>query len=103
MKLSAIKKEVDLMAKLSHPYIIGLRGQEQHGKNYVVFMELAAGGELFSRVINAGALTEEEARPYFTQLLQAVQYMHQQGVVHRDLKLENVLLDAQNNCKVCDF
>merc|ERR550514_1318878 len=65
-------------------------------------MELAQDGELFSRVINAGSLSEEQARPYFKQLMEAVAYLHSQGVVHRDLKLENVLL-ANDKCKVCDF
>jgi len=102
MKMHAIQKEIDLMARFSHPNIIALRGQEQIGKNMVIYMELAGGGELFSRVINAGSLTEDEARPYFRELLLAVQHMHEKGVVHRDLKLENVLLH-DDHCKVCDF
>merc|ERR1719502_2532434 len=65
-------------------------------------MELAPGGELFSRVIDAGTLKEDEARPYFKQLMESVAYMHSMGVVHRDLKLENVLL-KDDKCKVCDF
>jgi serine/threonine protein kinase len=103
MKLSAIEKEVALMGELQHPHVIGLRGVEEIGKEYIIYMELATGGELFSRVISSGCLTEDEARPYFTQLLQAVQYMHASGVAHRDLKLENVLLDGNGKCKVCDF
>ena len=49
MKKAAIQKEIDLMGKLQHTYIVGLRGQEQIAKNYVIYMELASGGELFSR------------------------------------------------------
>jgi len=102
MKMSAIQKEIDLMGKLNHPNIIGLQGFETMGKNIVIYMELANGGELFGRVISVGSLQEDEARPYFKQLMLAVQFMHQQGVVHRDLKLENVLLN-DDQCKVCDF
>ena len=90
------------VGRLSHEGIIGLRGKEQVGKQVVIYMELATEGELFSRVINSGSLSEEEALPYFRQLIEAVLYMHQAGVVHRDLKLENVLL-ANDRCKVCDF
>ena len=103
MKMSAIEKEVGLMKTLVHKYIIGLLGAEQIGKNYIIYMELADRGELFSRVIKAGTLTEPQALRYFKQLMGAVQYMHTQGVVHRDLKLENILLDAADECKVCDF
>jgi len=66
-------------------------------------MELAPKGELFSRVVNSGNLTEPQAARYLKQIMSAVGYMHSQGVVHRDLKLENVLLDSGDNCKVCDF
>ena len=61
MKMTAIQKEVDLMEQLDHPNIIGLRGKEQMGKTMVIFMELANHGELFSKVIDAGSLTEDEA------------------------------------------
>jgi len=87
MKLAAIQKEVRLMQQLIHPNIIGIEGTEEQGKTYIIYMELATKGELFSRVINAGSLTEELARPYFTELMLAVKYMHEHGVVHRDLKL----------------
>lgn len=103
MKVTAIQKEVALMERLRHPNIIGILGKEENGKQYIIYMELAGRGELFSRVISSGSLTEDEARPYFGQLMAAVQYMHANGVVHRDLKLENVLLDASDSCKVCDF
>jgi len=104
MKAAAIQKEVDLMRLFNHKYIIGLKAEPaQEGKYYIIYMELATGGELFSRVISSGSLTEADARPYFRQLMEAVEEMHSKGVVHRDLKLENVLLDGSGNCKVCDF
>jgi len=102
-KLSAIKKEVSVMALLSHSNIIALHDAEQIGNNFFIYMELAEGGELFTRVINSGSLSEPEALKYYKQLMSAVEHMHALGVVHRDLKLENILLDRDDNCKVCDF
>ena len=87
MKLAAIQKEVRLMQQLIHPNIIGIEGTEEQGKTYIIYMELATNGELFSRVINAGSLTEADARRYFMELVDAVKYMHEHNVVHRDLKL----------------
>ena len=104
MKQHAVEKEIRLMEKLREcPYIIGLRGIQQDASYYYIYMEMADLGELFSRVITAGSLQEQEAQPYMQQLMSAVQHMHSLGVVHRDLKLENVLLDRNNVCKVCDF
>ena len=87
MKLSAIQKEVQLMEMLSHPNIIAMYAAEEVSDNYYIYMELATGGELFGKVIASGALSEDEARPHFVELMSAVQYMHSMGVVHRDLKL----------------
>jgi serine/threonine protein kinase len=103
MKSSAVMKEVAVMKKLHHEYICRLLHHEEKDHNHFLFLELATGGELFTRVINSGNLTEDEAGKYFGQLMSAVSFMHSQGIVHRDLKLENVLLDGQDCCKVCDF
>ncbi|XP_057986998.1 serine/threonine-protein kinase SAPK1-like isoform X2 [Hevea brasiliensis] len=68
-------------------------------------MEYAAGGELFQRICNAGRFCEDEARFFFQQLISGVSYCHSMQVCHRDLKLENTLLDASAapRVKICDF
>jgi len=66
-------------------------------------MEFAAGGELRGYVEKEGLLHEEEARNFFKQIVRAVHYIHSKKIIHRDLKLENILLDAKKVCKIVDF
>ncbi|XVE82373.1 hypothetical protein DITRI_Ditri15bG0143000 [Diplodiscus trichospermus] len=71
-------------------------------KIYMV-LEYATGGELFDRIASKGKLSEAEGRKFFQQLIDGVSYCHNKGVFHRDLKLENVLIDAKGNIKISDF
>lgn len=103
MRRDAIMHEVHLMQMLKHQHVISLHSFFEEDADFFIFMELAEGGELFSRVIDSGNLQEGDARRLFGQLISAVQYMHGRGVTHRDLKLENVLLSCTDECKVCDF
>ncbi|KAG6786377.1 hypothetical protein POTOM_007977 [Populus tomentosa] len=64
---------------------------------------LNIGGELFDKIVHHGRLSEAEARRYFQQLIDGVDYCHSKGVYHRDLKPENLLLDSQGNLKISDF
>ncbi|XLR17030.1 hypothetical protein S83_044968 [Arachis hypogaea] len=68
-------------------------------------MEYAAGGELFERICSAGRFSEDEARYFFQQLISGVSYCHAMEICHRDLKLENTLLDGSTapRLKICDF
>ena len=68
-----------------------------------IAMELAEGGDLFDKVEADAGLSEDIAHAYFTQLVNAVGYMHSKGIGHRDLKPENILLDADGNLKLADF
>ena len=70
-----------------------------------MFMEMATGGELFDLLISAGSLSEEAAWPYISALVSGVLHCHKLGVVHRDLKLENVMLcsDDPRAIRIIDF
>jgi serine/threonine protein kinase len=68
-----------------------------------IALELARGGELFDYIAQTGHLSMEATRFYFKQLIDALSFIHTNGYVHRDLKLENLLLDENFNLKVADF
>ncbi len=96
-------REVELMAKLKHPNIF--RFFHSIATEDVLYMitEVVTGGELFDYAAQRERLSESETRVFMRQILAAVDYMHRSGVCHRDLKLENILLDSFGNIKIIDF
>lgn len=73
-------------------------------ENYLMSIrELAKGGELMEYIISHGKLSEKEARKFFRQIVSAMAHIHQASIVHRDLKLENILLSQDINCLISDF
>ena len=100
--IEQIKREISIMRLVRHPNIVQLH-EVMASKTKIYFvMEYVRGGELFSRVAK-GRLREEVARRYFQQVIGAIDFCHSRGVYHRDLKLENLLLDDADNVKVSDF
>ncbi|RHZ28093.1 hypothetical protein DYB26_001789 [Aphanomyces astaci] len=85
-----------------HPNILRMRTDFVHGDYDHMVFEYCAGGDLFG-VLDHGALSSSVAKRYFQQIASAVAHLHSIGVAHRDLSLENVLLDAHDTCYVCDF
>lgn len=100
--VNQIKREISIMRLVRHPYIIHLYEVMATKTKIYFVMEYAKGGELFNKVAK-GKLTEDVARKYFHQLINAVDFCHSRGVYHRDLKPENILLDENENLKVSDF
>lgn len=101
--LKKVYREVAIMKLLSHPHIIKLY-QVMETKNMLYLVsEYAPNGEIFDYIAQHGRMTEPEARKKFWQIINAVDYCHRNHVVHRDLKAENLLLDANMNIKIADF
>eukprot|EP00927_Polykrikos_kofoidii_P022464 TRINITY_DN20951_c0_g1_i1.p1 TRINITY_DN20951_c0_g1~~TRINITY_DN20951_c0_g1_i1.p1 ORF type:complete len:455 (-),score=73.14 TRINITY_DN20951_c0_g1_i1:517-1881(-) len=96
-------QEIQALRNLRHPNIIRILDVADHPNSICFIMEFAAGGELRGYVEKHTALCEEEARTFFKQIVRAVHYIHSKKVIHRDLKLENILLDNHNQCKIVDF
>nr|XP_020747360.1 NUAK family SNF1-like kinase 2 isoform X2 [Odocoileus virginianus texanus] len=98
-----IRREIEIMSSLNHPHIIAIHEVFENSSRIVIVMEYASRGDLYDHISERQRLSEREARHFFRQIVSAVQYCHQNGVVHRDLKLENILLDANGNIKIADF
>nr|XP_023478430.1 MAP/microtubule affinity-regulating kinase 3-like [Equus caballus] len=91
------------LARLCHPHILRLVEVIDSEEILFIISEYVRGGNLLDHLMEHGALTEEEARGRFRQLVSALQYCHRRAVIHRDLKLENVLLDLAGSAKLADF
>ncbi|XP_035723153.1 calcium/calmodulin-dependent protein kinase type 1-like isoform X2 [Vespa mandarinia] len=105
-KEDSLENEIKVLRRLTHPNIVQLlETYEDKIKVYLV-MELVTGGELFDRIVEKGSYTEKDASGLIRQVLEAVDYMHEQGVVHRDLKPENLLYyspDEDSKIMISDF
>ncbi|XP_041122940.1 MAP/microtubule affinity-regulating kinase 3 isoform X4 [Polyodon spathula] len=101
--LQKLFREVRIMKILNHPNIVKLFEVIETDKTLYLIMEYASGGEVFDYLVAHGRMKEKEARSKFRQIVSAVQYCHQKHIVHRDLKAENLLLDADMNIKIADF
>lgn len=98
-----IEREISILRRLHHPNIIDLFEVLASKTKIYFVVEFAEAGELFEEVAKKEKLTEDHARRYFRQLISAVKHCHSRGVFHRDLKLDNLLLDENDNLKVTDF
>ncbi|KAJ3341274.1 MAP microtubule affinity-regulating kinase 1 [Gonapodya sp. JEL0774] len=101
--VKALQGEVQLLMRLDHPNIIKLYQVMENEDECYVVMEYAPGGELIDYIASRKHLSEKEARRFFRQIISAMDHCHSANVVHRDLKLENLLLSADRNILISDF
>ncbi|KAH8152484.1 uncharacterized protein LAJ45_03324 [Morchella importuna] len=102
-RLSKIHREISILRTLSHPNIVRLHEMVETERHIGIILEYASGGELFDFILNHRFLKDPPACRLFAQLVSGVGYLHKKGIVHRDLKLENLLLDRNRNIIITDF
>ena len=102
-RLPKIYREVTILGSLSHPNIVRLHEMVETERYIGIILEYASGGELFDYILTHRYLKDNAARRLFAQLVSGVGYLHKKGIVHRDLKLENLLLDRNRNIIITDF
>ncbi|KAK4255384.1 hypothetical protein QN277_008391 [Acacia crassicarpa] len=95
--------EISTMRRLKHPHIVELYEVLATETKFFLIMELVIGGELHHKFVNDGPFSDDQLRRWFRQLISAIQHCHSHGVCHRDLKLDNILLDQNLSIKVSDF
>ncbi|CAH2354630.1 serine/threonine-protein kinase Kin4p [[Candida] railenensis] len=98
-----VHREINSLKLLNHPNIVNLVEVMKSGKYIGIVLEYASGGELFDYILHHKYLKENVAKKLFAQLVSGVDYMHSKGLIHRDLKLENLLLDKHKNVIISDF
>ena len=102
-RLPKIYREISILRDLRHPNIVRLHEFVETERHMGIILEYASGGELFDYILNQRYLKDDAARRLFAQLASGVGYLHKKGIVHRDLKLENLLLDRNRNIIITDF
>ncbi|XP_013071403.2 serine/threonine-protein kinase par-1-like isoform X2 [Biomphalaria glabrata] len=101
-----VQRESRILGQLRHPNIVRLYETLKATTLHCLVMEYASGGELqaFIKLQKDFRLSEDRGRPYIRQLVSALHYLHERGVAHRDLKMENIMLDTpKKNIKMVDF
>jgi len=102
-RLPKIYREIKILRGLQHPNIVRLHEMVETERHIGIILEYASGGELFDFILQHRFLKDNAARRLFAQLVSGVGYLHKKGIVHRDLKLENLLLDRNRNIIITDF
>ena len=97
------KTERDIMTLIDHPFVVKLHFAFQNSETFYFITDFLNGGELFHHLCNEIRFSENRARFYAAELILALDHLHKNGIIYRDLKPENVLLDSQGHIKITDF
>ena len=96
-------REAAIVTLLNHPYICGMRDVVRTGYHWYMLFEYVNGGQMLDFIISHGRLKEKQARKFGRQIASALDYCHRNSIVHRDLKIENILISKTGDIKIIDF
>ena len=96
-------REVSLLLKLRHNHVVKIYETIESEQHIIIVMEICAGGDLLNYVRKRRRLKEPVAKKIFKQILDGLCYIHSKSIAHRDIKLDNILLDGRGNVKIGDF
>lgn len=98
-----IQREISIMRLLNHPNILKLKEVYESNRHMYIILEYAEHGELFDYLVAHPNFSPQVAMSFFRQIIYGVEYLHVHAICHRDLKLDNILLDSYNMVKIADF
>ncbi|KAH7388609.1 serine/threonine protein kinase-like protein Kin1 [Pyrenochaeta sp. MPI-SDFR-AT-0127] len=96
-------REAAIVSLLNHPYICGMRDVVRTNYHWYMLCEFVNGGQMLDYIISHGRLKEKQARKFARQIASALDYCHRNSIVHRDLKIENILISKTGDIKIIDF
>ena len=98
-----VMQEYNILKRARHQNIVRLYESFETETHIVYVMEVCGGGDLLTFVRRRRKLKEDNAKFIFRQIIQGIQYVHTKGVLHRDIKMDNILLTSEGDVKICDF
>ena len=98
-----VKQELSILKIVKHKYIVRLFEILETSRYIFIVMEYCEGGDIMNYIISKGRLSENESLKFFHQLINALFYLHSQSIAHRDVKIDNLLLDSNKDLKLIDF
>jgi len=101
--VQSLKQEIDILKDLHHKNIVQYYGSQSDEKYFDIFLEYVPGGSILSLLNNYGAFEELLIKNFIRQVLEGVAYLHEKGIVHRDIKGANILVDNKGIVKISDF
>jgi serine kinase len=99
-----LPRELEIWPKVKHPNVITMYDCIVRSAKIYMILEYACGGDMLTYIQKlSGPVPDHDCKLWMRQICSALQYLHQNNIIHRDLKLENLLIDSKRNIKLCDF